>query len=792
MTPPETPAAFPQHPDALPEGTRIGDYEVASVLSASDAGIRYRCRDGDDPVALLECFPSALVRRREQGVLPHTATSARAFEAMLEQFLRDAENAASFRHPGVVPLHRTVRANGTVYAVMDYVEGETLASYLAREGSFPADRLEALTNGLLATLGALHGASLLHLGVEPGEIVVTGDDKAVVLATTLVRRSAGGARHSFAEARQQQRTMFVTSPYAAIELYAKGGQIGPWSDIYGLAASLYHCVTGAVPPAALDRLLHDELAALSPPAEEGYPAGILAAIDAGLGVQPDQRPRSVDGWRVITHGREGASPARPSQIGARGGTSTARARGGRRPRWALAALALVAITAVISYVDTGVLRGGDGADTVAVSDPVEGGQTPLPASDDAAPRPPANAAAPGVPSPGQPGDEAVGETASVAQAAERRAETERPGAEAAGEEAAAGAEAIPDAVADAAPPAADPPEEETIPAETVAEAPRAPAGLLVETVPTGVEVWIGDERVGRTPLQIEGLAPGVRDISLRHPLHRTMNLPQQEFLPGRQLQIDRRLARATGNLSLTTEPPGAWVAWRGDRIAETTPATLEGLPAGPLELTVGAPGFRTETVAAEIPRDRTGELTWALTQAFGTLTLELSPADATAMVLDEDGRRPYAAGMELPEGVHRVEVRRDGFLPRTTGVAVEGDTRLAIALERQQPCRLSVRGTPPAASYPVVRTFGGAGLNLGNASMFVSFTIEEDGTVAEDDVAVDLERSMLDRPERLDVFSAAAMDAVRRYQFDFEDGAAACAKRQRASLVIRFMAAPES
>lgn len=291
-----TPTAV-EHPGALLPGTRIERFEIDSVLAASDAGIRYSCRDGERRFAVLECFPATLVRRQDGDLVPHTPNTAAAFAALQEELLRDADNAVSFRHPGVVPLHRTFRENGTVYAVMDHVEGEVLASLLAREGRLPEDRLESLANRLLASLEALHGANLLHLGVDPGEIVVSvnGQDDAVVLASTLVRRSAGGARHSFDEARQQRHAAFSTSPYVPIELYAKGGQIGPWTDLYGLAATLYHCVTGEAPAAALDRVLHDDLAALSTPGRDHPHADILAAIDAALQVQPTERPRSVDG-----------------------------------------------------------------------------------------------------------------------------------------------------------------------------------------------------------------------------------------------------------------------------------------------------------------------------------------------------------------------------------------------------------------------------------------------------------------------------------------------------------------
>ncbi|MCY3819026.1 MAG: PEGA domain-containing protein [Gammaproteobacteria bacterium] len=773
MTPPEVGGAV-AHPDALPPGTRVERYAVGAVLSASDASIRYSCRDGDNRWALLECFPTALVRRQDGNLVPHTPNSATAFATMLEEFLRDADNAMSFRHAGIAPLHRTLRANGTVYAIMASVEGETLASLLARDGPLPADRLEPVANGLLATLGAMHGASLLHLGVDPGEIVVTGEDRPVVLASTLVRRSAGGARHAFAEIRQQRHAAFVTSPYTALELYAKGGQIGPWTDLYSLAATLYRCVTGEVPVTALERVLQDDLPELSLEADyDSYSRGTLAAVDAALRLQPDERPRSVDGWRIIEQ-RGAGVPVRPGRVGPRAGGSRADSGVGRQ-RWALAALGLMVVTAVISYVDTGLLRDGDSSpDTEVIA---AASESPAAGARDAAmPEAgsdvPERAAMPEVPPEDFTG--MADETREEGDLAlEETGDARAPGG------LADGAAARHDTLADVA----ETPDEDV---EDSIESPEpAPAALVVETVPAGVEVWLAGQRVGRTPLQIEGLVPGVRDIALRHPLYETINLSKQNFAAGRQVQIERRLARATGSLRVTTDPPGAWVSWRDERIAESTPATLTSLPAGPIELTIGAPGYRSETVAAEIPRGSAGELERSLERALGRLTLELSPADATATVLGEDGGG-YSAGMTLPEGSHLVEVLHPGYEPRTTTVTIAGETRVAIDLQRLRPCGLRVSGMPPAARYPFARTFGGARRNLGSASILVEFTVQADGAVAGDDVTINADRSSLDDPRNLEAFSDAAIEAVRRYRFDFEEGV--CDRRQRASLMIRFLA----
>ena len=80
--------------------------------------------------------------------------------------------------------------------------------------------------------------------------------------------------------------------FAAIEQYGSeaGTTRGPWTDLYALAATVYSAVTGAAPAPAADRLAHDSVRPLSVVAAGLYSPGFLAAIDAAMAIQPQQRP----------------------------------------------------------------------------------------------------------------------------------------------------------------------------------------------------------------------------------------------------------------------------------------------------------------------------------------------------------------------------------------------------------------------------------------------------------------------------------------------------------------------
>ena len=204
--------------------------------------------------------------------------------------------------------------------------------------------------------------------------------------------------------------------------------------------------------------------------------------------------------------------------------------------------------------------------------------------------------------------------------------------------------------------------------------------LVVETTPPGAEVLVDGELVGETPLERADIRAGVREVTLRHPHYEPVRIPDRNFEDGVALRVERVLTRGAGRLTVTATPRDAWVEVDGQRLAERTPVTLEDLPAGTVQLTLGAAEHRPLTVAVDIPRDGLARLEPALEPIpLGSLTLDLDPADATVTLADAELR--YRPGVRLPQGAHRVVVSRDGYSDVTRTIDVSGDTRVRIALE---------------------------------------------------------------------------------------------------------------
>ena len=216
------------------------------------------------------------------------------------------------------------------------------------------------------------------------------------------------------------------------------------------------------------------------------------------------------------------------------------------------------------------------------------------------------------------------------------------------------------------------------------------AVLVVETTPAGAEVLVDGTAVGKTPLERSDIRAGVREVRLRHPHYETVREGGRRFNDGRVVRIQRRLVRGRGALTVTATPRQAWVEVQGKRLAESTPVTLEDLPAGAVEVRLGAREHQPLSVEIEIPKGGLARLERRLERIpYGSLTLALEPADAR-VTLPEANQR-YRPGVRLPEGDQRVIVQRQGYRRTARTITISGDTRVRIALEKAGPTAVESR-----------------------------------------------------------------------------------------------------
>ncbi len=302
-------------PPALALSTLLdGRYRIGRVLGHGGFGITYLARDENLQLrlAIKEYLPRDCATRAQDGVslAIYSGQAGEQFAYGLDRFLDEARALARFdQHPGVVTVKSFFRAHGTGYCVMDYVEGLTLKQYLERQpgGRIPVEQAWRLLQPVMDALRAVHKEGLLHRDLAPDNIYITRDGRVKLLDFGAARFAAG--EHS------RSLSIILKPGYAPEEQYRSRGKQGPWTDVYGLAATLYRAVTGTVPPEALDRLDQDDLVV---PSRLGIAitAGQEAVLLKALAVKADARYPSMqglqEGWRVGERAKEkppaGASP----------------------------------------------------------------------------------------------------------------------------------------------------------------------------------------------------------------------------------------------------------------------------------------------------------------------------------------------------------------------------------------------------------------------------------------------------------------------------------------------------
>ena len=279
---------------ALKTGQTIGRYEVLSVLGQGGFGITYRARDTqlDRVVAIKEYLPTALAIRQDgTTVLPRNTRMSDDFGWGRERFVAEGRTLASLhRATAIVHVFDFLEANGTAYIVMELLSGETLEERLKRVGKLGAADVDKILWPLLDGLEQVHSAGFLHRDIKPANILLNAEGNPTLIDFGASRAAMAG--------RTTAMTAIFTPGYAAAEQMTSAKQ-GPYTDIYGLSATLYHAITGHPPPGAFDRMLNDSYEPLGKLAPAGYTPGICAGIDAGLKVVASDRPQTIAGWRPI-------------------------------------------------------------------------------------------------------------------------------------------------------------------------------------------------------------------------------------------------------------------------------------------------------------------------------------------------------------------------------------------------------------------------------------------------------------------------------------------------------------
>ena len=275
----------------LKAGTILNNkYLVGNCIGEGGFGITYIGRDLtlDMRVAIKEYFPNGYVNRNNtvsQDVTASTESQKEIFYKGKDSFLEEARKIAKFvGEPGIVSVREYFEANGTAYIIMDYLDGVNLASYVRSNGTIPATKIFEVMLPMVRSLKRIHEAGIIHRDISPDNIMY-------LKSGSLKLMDFGSARYFTNN--QKGMSVLLKQGYAPEEQYRKNGDQGPWTDVYGLCATMYRCITGVIPVDALDRMRNDTL---EPPSKLGVdiPESLEVVLLYGLAVFKENRCQDMD------------------------------------------------------------------------------------------------------------------------------------------------------------------------------------------------------------------------------------------------------------------------------------------------------------------------------------------------------------------------------------------------------------------------------------------------------------------------------------------------------------------
>ncbi len=227
----------------LTSGTKLGPYEIQSPLGAGGMGEVYRARDTRlDRTVAIKILPAHLTDNPEAK----------------QRFDREARAISSLNHPNICTLYDVGHQDGTDYLVMEFLEGETLASRLAK-GALPPEQVLKYGIEICEGLEKAHKTGVIHRDLKPGNIMltktgaklmdfglaktVTGPPPSSGLTATLDGAWAGESARGSQNPLTARGTIVGTFQYMSPE-QVEGKEADARSDIFARGAVLYEMATG--------------------------------------------------------------------------------------------------------------------------------------------------------------------------------------------------------------------------------------------------------------------------------------------------------------------------------------------------------------------------------------------------------------------------------------------------------------------------------------------------------------------------------------------------------------------
>ncbi len=335
-------------------GAVIGSYRIIRELGVGGMGVVYLAQH--TVIGRLAAI---------KLLLPEYSVSAE----MIGRIFNEARMTALIKHPGLVDVYDFGRLpDGRAYLVMEYLEGETLASMIARVRRLPAELAVGIARQIAAAVGAAHGKGIVHRDLKPDNVFIVADEEAALgararildfgIAKLAPELTGGGGLHT------RTGSILGTPAYMAPEQCRGTGRIDARADVYALGCILFEMLTGRrlFDFEGMGEIIAAHLhTAPDPPSrvEPSVPAWVDAVVLRALAKSPDERIGSMEqlvaalGGRakttvppIVARTREPSAPKVVTTLGRTAGEVVPPRAAGRRV-WVFMAAALVMIGGIV-------------------------------------------------------------------------------------------------------------------------------------------------------------------------------------------------------------------------------------------------------------------------------------------------------------------------------------------------------------------------------------------------------------------------------------------------------------
>ncbi len=279
---------------ALPTGTILSHkYIINNVIGEGGFGITYSCTLKNAPssetiYAVKEYYPDNAAHRSSDKngyfIQPYIGKQD-IFEKGKKHFLREAGILSKFSYlPHIVSIDDIFEENGTIYIVMDYIDGITMKQYVEDNEPLTIDELSTLITPVMRDISEIHKSGLLHRDISPDNLILGTDNMLHLI-------DFGSASYENV-GENELKTVILKSGFAPPEQYTATGKAGAWTDVYGICATMYYSLTGFIPNESILRLQKDDLPSLSD--HFGTSSWKTDVIMKGLNLHPADRYQTMD------------------------------------------------------------------------------------------------------------------------------------------------------------------------------------------------------------------------------------------------------------------------------------------------------------------------------------------------------------------------------------------------------------------------------------------------------------------------------------------------------------------